>query len=364
MSSDRISPPPLKRRRISPPASITTTTKAQAVAADLRIYAWNVNGIQPFLQRPITSFFQSDVADATKPRASLRDFLRRHDWPHALLLQEVKIAPTDTTTQRSVAAAVAAPINSSEPDYKVFFTLPTDRYNAKGFGRKVYGVCSIVRSDFVASQGVTARTVEWDQEGRFSILETVGMHGWPKLSIWNVYAVNGTDFDYRDSETGQVIGTRHDRKLQVHQLMIEECMRLEREGFSVILAGDMNVARDYRDGFPRLRSKPEQHIRNRQDFVQRIFEDPQGLQAIDTFRELHGDERRYTYYSRGIEWGQSCDRVDYVICSALLKSSLREAGILDSEKERGPSDHVPVFASFAFVGKAPSKHMVQDDSIS
>ncbi|KAF2148397.1 DNase I-like protein [Myriangium duriaei CBS 260.36] len=345
-SPHSISPPPLKRRRV-----VFSSPRDSAEAHDLRIFAWNVNGIAPFLQRPITSFFKTATSsiDSNQPRASLRDFLRRHGWPHLLLLQEVKIAPSDITTQQAVRAAVTAPKTSGEPDYQAFFTLPTDPHNARGFGRKVYGVCTIVRSDFVALQGAQMRTVDWDLEGRFSIVETEGLNGWPKLSIWNVYAVNGTDFDYRDSKTGESIGTRHDRKLMVHRLMAEECMRLEKKGYCVILAGDMNVARDRRDGYPRLRTKPEQHVKNRKDFAKWFFDDPEELRAIDTFRQLHEDKRRYTYYPRGVKWGESCDRVDYVICSRALKPYLIEAGMLDSEKERGPSDHVPVFADLSFV---------------
>lgn len=351
-----ISPPPTKRRRPNTaPANDTKsdvpdTKEHENDSHSLRIYAWNINGIAPFLTRPITTFFNSSVnkQPLTEPWVSLRDNLRRWKWPHLLLLQEVKISPSDTVTQRSVSAAVAAAAGSDEPGYEAFFTLPTDPHNAKGWGRKVYGVCSIVRSDFVKAQEAKVRTVDWDREGRFSIVETAGLLRWPKLSIWNVYAVNGTEFEYYDSVTGKVAGSRHDRKLEVQRFMTDECMQLEREGYELILAGDMNVARDERDGYPRLRTSPKQHRLNRHDFVQRFFDDPDGLRAIDTFRHLHDTARRYTYYPRSFRFGDSCDRVDYVICSGSLGSSLKEAGMLDSEKERGPSDHVPVFANFSF----------------
>ncbi|TKX19258.1 hypothetical protein C1H76_8443 [Elsinoe australis] len=364
--STEISPLPVKRRRLdsSPPSNTT-----------LRIYAWNINGNAPFLQAPqkqITSFFTPSPTKSTisvsepppPPRASLRDFLRRHSFPHLLLLQEVKIAPTDTTTQTLVQRAVATPHSSpNEPDYLAFFTLPTDKFNATGFGRKVYGVCSLIRRDFFTSQGVTVRNVDWDAEGRFSVIETEGREGWPRLSIWNVYAVNGTEFEYRDPDTGEVRGTRHGRKLEVQGLMRGEVERLEAEGYGVVLAGDMNVARDGRDGWPGLRTRPAQHVRNRRDFVEKFFGDGEGgLGMCDTFREMEGEARRYTYYPRGVKWGESCDRVDYVICSKALKGALTEAGMLDSEQERGPSDHVPVFATFDFGHSGGgSKKIKQDD---
>ena len=70
-----------------------------------------------------------------------------------------------------------------------------------------------------------------------------------------------------------------------------------------------------------------------------------GLGGVDVWRAMHGDERRYTYFPRNRKWGSSCDRVDCVIVSrGLWESGLVKAcGILDSEEERGPSDHVPIW---------------------
>ncbi|PNS18282.1 DNA-(apurinic or apyrimidinic site) lyase 2 [Sphaceloma murrayae] len=337
-----ISPPPLKRRRLA-------TTPPVPPPNTLRIFAWNINGIGPFLpetQKRITSFFPDPSSPEPRAQHSLRAFLRRHSHPHLLLLQEVKIAPSDTHTQSLVRASVSSPDPSEH--YEAHFTLPSDAHNARGFGRKLYGVCTLIRADFAREQRATTRTVSWDAEGRFRIVETAGLRGWPRLSVWNVYAVNGTGNDYRDPVTGKVVGTRHDRKLAVHKAMRDEVARLEGQGFAVVLAGDMNVARGLRDGFPALRTRPEQHMVNRRDFEGRFFGDGEGgLGMCDTFREGSG-ERRYTYFPRGVEWGASCDRVDYVICSKGLKGNVIEAGMLDSEVERGPSDHVPVFGTFDF----------------
>lgn len=378
--SRTISPPLSKRRRVEEREATTpiaqNSTKPSLATESLQVYSWNVNGIQPFIQKPITFFFsptkgQNRTANPSSPetplpKASLRDLLQRHGVPTILFLQEVKISPSDEATQRAVERAVRRPATSKqatssadtstikaeadEPDYRAFFCLPRDKHNARGFGQRVYGVCSIVRTDFLESQNATVRTVDWDLEGRFQIIETNPPHdsNWPKLSIWNIYAVNGTDFEYRDSMTGLPAGTRHDRKLAVHKLMLDECLRLEKEGFSVILAGDLNIARDLRDGHPRLRTFPEQHVKNRQDFNAKFFEDSAGLRAVDTFRHLHGDERRYTYYPRGGPFGYSCDRVDLILCSRSLEDRLKTAGMLDSPAERGPSDHIPLYASFRF----------------
>ena len=186
-----------------------------------------------------------------------------------------------------------------------------------------------------------------------------------------VVKVNGTGNPYRDSLSGEITGTRHDRKLQVHKLLAAECRRLEAEGFGVVLAGDINIARSALDGHPNLRVSPIQHSINRADFESRFLSDaviPQvtpehtstsatlpieeslrrGLGMIDTFRSLHPETRSYTYYPRGKTFGDSCDRVDMILISVSLKNNLIEAGMHETPGDRGPSDHVPLFARLDF----------------
>jgi exonuclease III len=358
MSRD-ISPPPAKRRKMT--AQMSTPIASQAPKApeplpplganNFRIFSWNVNGITPFLQKSITSFFSASkpagVQDSIHP-ASLRGFLQRHKWPSILFLQEVKIAIKDTKTQDAVKAVVNSRLPSETkdqgPTYEAYFVLPNDPQNARGLrgSGKVYGVCSILHTEVRKQYDVKARTVDWDNEGRISVIELIGKSA--KLAIFNIYAVNGTENHYRDPANGAVKGTRHDRKLEVHRLLMQECLDLEAEGWDVLLAGDMNVAPDARDGHPKLRTFPQQHSINRADFHDRLLEG-KGLNGVDVWRKMHGEERRYTYYSRGRDWGTSCDRVDYVIAGrrAWDKGMVKASGIMDSEAERGPSDHCPVW---------------------
>lgn len=273
---------------------------------------------------------------------SLRNFLRRHHWPQILNLQEVKINPSDLATQRAVENAVNKYASGPDegPQYKVFFSLPRDQYNAKAFGRKVYGVATLMRTDFLLEEEATIREVDWDLEGRVLVVETKS-----KLSIWNIYAVNGTTSPYRDPKTGVVVGTRHDRKLMFHQLLLDECKQLEQDGYQVLLTGDMNIAPARIDGFPNLRTKPEQHVKNRTDFNEKFLDGGSGLRGIDTFRHLHPQQKKYTYHPRNVEWRTSCDRVDLIVASRTIveKGMLVEAGI--EEEDRGPSDHVPLYVT-------------------
>ncbi|KAI9701224.1 MAG: hypothetical protein M1836_001893 [Candelina mexicana] len=346
-----ISPPPTKRRRLSP-----STTSSQEPSPPLRpkpppnhlrIFSWNVNGINPLLQPPLTTFFNptsTKPISTTPPKSPLRAFLARHAYPQILCLQEVKISPKDTATQRSVERAANPSKHPTSiegdkgPRYVVKFCLPRDKYNAKGFGGKVYGVATLIREDFHREWVENIREVEWDLEGRVLVAELKG-----GVRVFNIYAVNGTENVYRCSKTGVVVGTRHDRK-RFHELLLEECMGIERGEGTVVLVGDMNIARDERDGFPNLRLGKE-HVKNRKDFNGKFFDDDErGLGAVDVFRHLHGDERKFTYYPRGGNFGESCDRVDLVIVSRALvdEETVVGADILNTPLERGHSDHVPL----------------------
>lgn len=376
-----ISPPPSKRRRFTEPASERVTTPPSSPNPDeLVIYSWNVNGIGPLVQRRITSFFPSDGAskktrettsdEEAAATASLREVLRRYHWPTMLLLQEVKIHPGDVTTQKAVERAVrpARDNRSHEPSYVVRFCLPSDRYNARGFAGRVYGVCSIVRQDFYDAHVRTTRTVDWDAEGRFLICEIDAIHDCSKLAVINIYAVNGTEARYKDSRTGQAVGTRHDRKLQVHQKLQEECHALEARGYGVVIAGDLNIARSPLDGFPHLRTQPPQHCVNRADFESRFFatpattghaggmataDRPSSLNMVDTFRELHPQRAGYTYYPRTPRFGASCDRVDMILVSRSLAGLLTKAGMHETTTDRGHSDHVPLYVKLALLSRIP-----------
>jgi exonuclease III len=380
-----ISPPSAKRRKTSAQTAVPTqTSSSNAPAAlppleanTLRIFSWNINGITPFLQKPITSFFQSSKSQASEkdaiPPASLRGFLHRHKWPAMLFLQEVKIASKDTKTQDAVKSAVNSrtpselgTADAKGPLYEAHFVLPDDPYNARGLrgSGKVYGVCSILRKDLSDKYDINIRTVDWDREGRITVVEVKSKSDSSKLAVFNIYAVNGTDNPYRDPATGAVKGTRHDRKLEVHRLLMQECKDLEKEGWDVLLGGDMNVALDARDGHPKLRTFPQQHDANRVDFHNKLLEgedgaETGGLKGVDVWRKMHGEERRYTYFSRGREWGTSCDRVDYFIAGrSWEKGCIRACGIMDSEAERGPSDHVPIWVDFELQNDETSKEDV------
>ena len=390
-----VSPPPLKRQRLNSHRPSTsqyprgseecqknnaTNVKTFSTGSKdiLSIYAWNINGIKPFLQQDIKSFFKTSPTKSPPPKApeasrpDLRACLARWHYSQVVFLQEVHIARSDAATKRAVLkAANAQSKTDTGPAYEAHFCLPTDAHNARGLGGHgaVHGVASLLLSDFAAQHVARVRTVDWDSEGRVQVVELKAESAHGRLALFNVYAVNGTLLPWRDSVTGGVVGTRHDKKREFHGKLLEECLKLESRGFSVVLAGDMNVARDWRDGTPGIRLGKE-HVVNRWDFERKFFSRaPRGeedeiveerreempcLEGIDTFREVHGDERRYSYHPPGREWGSSADRVDLIIVSKGLKERILEAGILDSELERGSSDHVPILLKLRALGHGAS----------
>jgi exonuclease III len=398
-----LSPPPLKRRKLqaneaaegkqSLPSKPDTT--AMPPPRTIRVISWNINGLQPFIPAsaaPITSYFKplrqregqaGADPDPRGPHNSLRAFLSRHNWPEVLFLQELKISPA---SESRLSAALLATLNtplgpedevSPERSYTVDMVLPRDKFNARGFQGRLYGVGTILRKDFARRHVARVRAVDWDLEGRVSVVETrlddgAAENGARPLALVNVYAVNGTSAPYKNPQTGKVEGTRHDHKLAFHSRLRDEAMALEARGFDVVIAGDVNIARGLWDGYPNLRTYPPQHCRNRADFNAKFFgrednerargyleassikgsqQSERCFDGVDMFRALHGGERRYTYHPRTKQWGTSADRVDLIMTSKRLWEDGRvsRTGIMDTPQERGPSDHVPLWVDIGLV---------------
>ncbi|KUI74507.1 hypothetical protein VM1G_10105 [Cytospora mali] len=378
-----ISPPPTKRRKLAAVPSFSNEpigTKPQVMTTGstrcIRIFSWNINGIQSFLPEstePITSFFKPAVQQQKRARDG------KPATPTALL------------------ATINASSGLDDPKlpcttYTLDINRPRDKFNAKGFGGKLYGVGTILRGDFASRHVASVRHAEWDLEGRVSIVELRrppgdnyhecdkvaqsqgNGHGLKPLALLNVYAVNGTSAPYKSPESGKIVGTRHDHKLAFHSRLREECLMLERRGFDVVVAGDLNVARGRLDGHPNLRTWPTQHNLNRADFNAKFFIDEDNRHAdayvgrqgtdvgsgksgdgdedsfdgVDVFRALRGKTKKYTYHPRGDrEWGSNCDRVDLIIVSRSLHAAGRvvDTDILDTPQERGTSDHVPLWVT-------------------
>lgn len=220
-----ISPPPPKRQRLTRDTAVDMALKNNKRHSV--VFSWNVNGIKSFLPpttAPITTFFKP-VAHQSLQTAGrtehvpftnpLRTFLRRHDWPEVLFLQEVKISPSGQKTPAILRSTVNTSLGgqdtpNSQTKYTIDLNLRRDKFNARGFGGKVHGVATLVREDFASRHVSCIRHADWDLEGRATIVELCLGHSDPTtalctqvlppgpspLALINVYAVNGTTNPY------------------------------------------------------------------------------------------------------------------------------------------------------------------------
>lgn len=320
--------------------------------------SWNVNGIAHLLpkkERKITSFFgsrarrastphSSDEENGSRTRSGLRAFLKRHAYPGIVCLQEVHISPQDEGTKEAVRKAANEGAGNGGVRYEVHFSLPRDKFNARGLGgrERVHGVCTLISSSLTSSTTTSTKPVDWDLEGRV-LVTSLPNH---KLVVINGYWPNGTTFPYRDGKTGVVVGTRHEFKRTFHDRMLREVKSYEQKGWDVVLIGDMNIAPTPLDGYPSIRLGAE-HVKNRAGFNWKFLhkENERGMRGVDSWRHFHGGRRGYSYHGEKVEeWGRSCDRVDLGVVSRGLveRGALVGAGIWESVLERGGSDHVPI----------------------
>jgi exonuclease III len=338
-----------------PVASPSAPTSASASADHIKITSWNVNGIQPFLQRKLafTPPGQPTASSPPPPPSTLRAALHRQAYPALFCLQELKCTSADLgALQRAANSTTNSDQSDAGPQYQALTSLPRNRHHART--ARVYGVATLVRRDLLARVDVQTRLPDWDWEGRVLVHEIRAARdqqggdaeGRIKLVVVNAYWVNGTDRPWRNPLTGQVEGTRHDAKLWFHARMLELVSGYERAGVPVVLVGDVNVARARVDGFPRLREVPVVHVRNRRDFNERFFEGDAGMKGVDVFRWVHGQKRKFTWHASGRPHGTVCDRVDLVIASRMLvgvEGALVDTDICDSAPDRMHSDHVPLW---------------------
>lgn len=278
----------------------------------LSILSWNVDNPSPYLNnagrsasssKPITSYLKRTNADsktlkASKPASnpSLYDIFAAHDFPALCCLQEVKCLTKDKEGIKALKAS-ATPLkkqdshsSSDEEDEKGSTTQASPSYTAhfslckSSYGAKRFGVGTYVSSRFPYQYSM--REVDWDAEGRVLIMTIPQLN----VAVVNIYALNGSEFPWKHPITGQVKGTRNERKREFNRLLRAELEKMQEQGLQLILVGDWNISREARDCFPRLRTE-EPHSHARKEFNQSFI---QSLGVVDIFRTVHGDKRSYS----------------------------------------------------------------------
>ncbi|MBU1046856.1 exodeoxyribonuclease III [Patescibacteria group bacterium] len=254
----------------------------------MKIYSWNINGIRAWLKKP-----------------EIRDFLVGES-PDVLCLQEIKICKDARGKEN---------IDFSEYGYKEYWN-SADR---PGYS----GTLILIKEDLVV--GVLSNknglgVEKFDIEGRTQTLE-----------FKNFYLIN----NYFPNSNHEL--SRLDYKIEYNQALQKLAKKLEKTK-PVIITGDFNVAHNEID-----LARPKDNIGNagftfeERKWIDNFLED--GM--IDTFRELHPETIRYTWWAyrsfareRNIGW-----RIDYFVVSKKLFKKIKKAEIHD---DIIGSDHCPI----------------------
>jgi exodeoxyribonuclease-3 len=247
----------------------------------VKVVTWNVNGI--------------------RARADQVAELLQQEQPDVVCLQELK-APIDKVPELLVAA---------------------DGYSCCWHGTGGYsGVGLLVRQSSFPDRPAFSHPA-FDVENRIVVAD-VG-----PLKIASVYVPNG--------------GKDFEAKLRFANALLAWASETKELGQSLLICGDLNVAREERDVHPKER-KPNQ-IGTRPE-ERRWLASMLDENLTDVGRALDPDNSDlFTWWApwrslrqRNIGW-----RIDYVLASSDLAASATQA---ESRREFGTSDHAPVLVSF------------------
>jgi len=247
----------------------------------VKVITWNVNGI--------------------RARHEQVAALIAEEQPDVVCLQEVK-APIDKVPQLLVSA----------DDYWAYW------HGSGGYS----GVALLVRRSLAAEKPVFTHPA-FDMENRIVVADA------GPIRLASVYVPNG--------------GKDYQAKLAFCGALLAWVAETKDNGQSLLICGDLNVAREERDVHPKER-KPNQ--------IGTRPEERQWLTALidqnlaDVGRALDPDnDELFTWWApwrslrqRNIGW-----RIDYVLASRELAATARRA---ESKREFGTSDHAPVVVTF------------------
>ncbi|NJK71556.1 MAG: exodeoxyribonuclease III [Thermales bacterium] len=245
-----------------------------------KIISWNVNGIRAILKK------------------GFEDFVRDQD-PEIICIQETKASPDQLE------------LKLEKYPYKYWNSAEKKGYSGTAIFSKTEPITVIY------GLGVD----DLDKEGRVIGLE------YDNFFLVTVYTPNSKEDLSR-------IPYRYDKW---DPAFLKYCKNLERKK-PVIFCGDLNVAHQEID------LKNDKANRGKHGFTD---EEREGFSnfveagLIDTFRNLHPEEVKYTWWSyfRNARATNAGWRIDYFLISESLKPKLTKAFILD---EVYGSDHCPV----------------------
>jgi exodeoxyribonuclease-3 len=246
----------------------------------MKIISWNVNGIRALLKKK-----------------DLFTLLKKED-PDVLCLQETKAHPEQ--------------VDILLPEYKYHFWNNPEKKGYAGLA-----IFSKIKPITVVTK---TGDIQIDEEGRVLALE------FDKFYLLDIYFPH----------SGRIL-ERLPYKSKFNKAVAKYCKELTKKK-PVIIASDFNVAHNDIDiKNPKQNTKNAGFTKEERAWFDSFLKEG----YIDTFRELHPKEVKYTWWTyrfdarkRNIGW-----RIDYFVASSALKPMIKEAFVLD--KVTG-SDHCPV----------------------
>ncbi|MGE3955443.1 MAG: exodeoxyribonuclease III [Vicinamibacterales bacterium] len=248
----------------------------------MKIATWNVNGIRA-------------------REAQVQEWVDR-ERPDIVCLQEIKATPDQVPTA----------------------LCEMEGYWCYWHGGKGYSGVGLHVSKALAPERPAFSHPPFDFENRIVQVEL------PALTVASIYVPNG--------------GKDFPAKMRFLEAMESHAANLEAAGRTVVLCGDLNIARTDRDVHPRER-KPRAigQLPEERALLERII--ARGL--VDVGRALDPDnDGLFTWWApwrnmrqRNIGW-----RLDYVLASGSLAARAVSCPV---QREVGTSDHAPVLATFS-----------------
>jgi exodeoxyribonuclease-3 len=248
----------------------------------LTIATWNVNGIRA-------------------RHSQVQEWIER-DRPDVVCLQEIK-ASSD-----QVPAALCE----------------MEGYWCYWHGHKGYSGVALHVSKTIAPERPVFSHPPFDYENRIVLVDLAG------ITVASIYVPNG--------------GKDFPAKMQFLQALAAYAEAMRDAGRTIVLCGDLNIARTDRDVHPKER-KPRAigQLPEERELLERII----GNGLVDLGRAVDPDnDGLFTWWApwrnmrdRNIGW-----RLDYVLASTALAERVISCPV---QKEVGTSDHAPVLATFA-----------------
>ena len=264
----------------------------------VKIISWNIAGLRPLLNK-----------------GELDELIKNED-PDFICFNETKV------DEGLIKSMDLKNLFQNKYKYKSYWNCSTEK---KGYA----GTAILTKSEPISvSNGI--KIDKHDKEGRVITLE------FDKFYLISCYTPNAGEglkrVDYRvnewDKDFFEYINSLKSKK-------------------DIILTGDLNVAKEDIDIFE---SKGKEKLAGFSKQEKESFKKFLDMGYVDTFRDLHPEEKKYSFFSKRSKAKESNRgwRLDYFVTNKDPKNIvIKDSDIIDKDKYNS-SDHVPIVFTFTY----------------